>query len=349
VKFTKHIYSKKPLAVLDFGPKSARVLIAEKKADGNFDILGAGDTAAQGMKDGEFAHLGDAVECVVEAVRKAERSSGLAIQRLYYNFDDPGMEGVWSRGGKSLSGEGEIRRQDVEDARKTAERLVGHFEKNIVYSKVISSVIDGRDAVEDPVGVFGRNLEVSAYILLARSKHCEAWWKLFERAHLERGVPVISAWSAALGVLNKENRQKKSAVFDIDFDFLNALVFINDKISDSRTILTQELSAQKVGERVMEWLKEFTAQDAELESVWVTGELSENEKILSQVRNSVGLPVERGVPLGVSRIHEPRFSSIAGLIHAADEMEKRIPILDRDKGIFVNVKERTLSFLNEYF
>ena len=53
--------------------------------------------------------------------------------------------------------------------------------------------------------------------------------------------------------------------------------------------------------------------------------------------------------LGVNRLSAPRFSSAAGLLRVADEFEKKKPILQRDKRWVADVKEKALSFINEYF
>src|SRR3989338_733088 len=116
MSFVRKIYSRSSLSALDFGPERVIVLIGEKKQDGTFQILGAGESETRGVKNGEIVHLGDAVESAVEAIRQAETAAGFKIQTIYVNYDAPGVESVKSRGANILKGEGEVEDTDNKEA-----------------------------------------------------------------------------------------------------------------------------------------------------------------------------------------------------------------------------------------
>ncbi len=340
---------KKALSVLDFGSETVAVLVGEKKEDGTFHILGAGDAPARGVENGEITNLGDAVESVVEAARKAERCSGVRVETVYYNFDDARIQSVRSKGSKQLAGEGEIRAQDVECARQTAERLVSHFEKVIVYSKEIGFLIDDRDVVDNPVGVFGRKLEVTMHILQARSEYCEAWQKLIKRANLGNGVRVFSCWSTAYGILPREDRKRKRLILDLGKDHLNFFIFENNVVSDGRFYLNNKFSLAQIGERASAALAELTAKWPDVKEVLVTGDLAQDEKMIQALKETISVPVRLGSPLWVPKLTASKYASIVGLLCVADELERKSPVHRRNKGLFVSAKEKAVSFINEYF
>ncbi len=340
---------KRAFCVIDFSSESTVVLVAEKKEDGTFHVLGAGESQTRGITHGEITHLGDAVECLVEALRKAEDRSGAKIDRVYFNFDDPQMRSVSSHGTRCLAGEGEIQLSDIQEARETAERLVGHFEKSIVYSREISFLIDDRDTVENPVGVFGRKLDVQVHILQARSECYESWQKLIKRTHVAKGIPVPSCWSTAYGIFPKEDRKRKRFVADLGHDFLNFFIFENNKIADAKVYLNEKWGVREISRRLADTVREFTEKNPDLKEIFITGEIAQGEKNVEALKESMVLPAHFVAPLGISKLNSPKFASLVGLLYVAEELEKKSPSAHRDKGLIVNMKERAITFINEYF
>lgn len=337
------------LSVLDFGPDKVIVLIGTKKEEGAFGILGAGDARARGVEGGEITHLGDAVESVVEALRKAERAARFKIKKIYFNFDDARMESVYSKASKALGGEGEIERSDVEEVCGLAERMVARFERSVIYARPIDFLIDDRDVVENPIGVFGRKLDVTAHILHARSEHLEAWQKLVDRAHLEKGVPVLSAWSTAYGLLPREDRKRKRFIADLGSDFMNFFIFENNRITRYKALLQPKAETKEWPARALTASRELLEGGPEVEEILVTGDLAEEERCEKVFSEVFGSRFHIASPRGVSKLNSPRFSAAAGLLNVAGELEKKAAVLSKDKGFLMGVREKAKEFIDEYF
>lgn len=331
---------------MDFGAERIVALIADKK-DGCFRILGAADAATAGMTNGEVTHLGDAAEATREALSQAERAAGLSADTVYYNFDDADMAAASPRGHKTLRGEGEIRPVDVADACETAERMVRNFERRIVYSRTAGFLIDDRDAVANPVGVFGRKLEVSLYVLLARSLPLEDRQRLFRRLGVAKSVPVPSAWSTAYGIIPNEDRRRPRIVADMGRDFLTVFSFEQNRISRHCCVLTAECGAS-IGETAARLVRQLAA-DSPFEAILVTGDRAEDEGIM-QAFSALGAPAAHVcAPIGIAKLEHPSFASAAGLIRVADELDAKKPILHDEKGLLSAVREKAGAFINEYF
>lgn len=349
MNFVKKIYAKGILTVLDFGAESVVVLMAEKKENGSFKIVGAGDAVPHGVEAGEIINPGDATEVIVEALKKAERSSGTKIEKIYYNFDDVETQSVISRGSVYLSGDGEIRASDIEEARKVAERLIGNFEKTILYSQAVQFVIDDRDTVVNPIGVFGKKLEVFVHALQARASHCEAWQKLMNRAQIYKTTAIPSAWSTAYGILPKSDRNEKRLIFDLGKDFFNAFIFTNHRIAGYRVLLGPGAGASRNGELEMNLTKEFISANPDIQEVLITGDLAQDSETVLGLGLPSGIPSRVAAPQEIAKLQYPRYASVAGLLSVADEIESQMPMLRAEKNILSNVKEKAISFINEYF
>ena len=349
MNLVKKIYTKGVLAALDFGAESAVVLIAEKKEKGNFQIIGAGDAVSQGVSRGEVTNPGDATESIVEALKKAERSSGARVEKIYYNIDDVQMQSMLSRGSRFLSGEGEIQAADIEEAQKTAERLVGDFEKSILYSRDIQFVIDDRDQVVNPVGVFGKKLDVFFHVLQARSSQCESWQKLMRRSQISKSTAIPSAWSTAYGLLPKEDRVIKRLILDLGKDVCNIFIFENHRITGYKIKPGFVNNLSQGAESIREVTKEFFLSNSDIQEILITGDLAQNLEITENLKFSLEIPVRVAVPQGIAKLNFPKYASAVGLLYVADEIESKMPMLSAEKSILLNVKEKTTAFINEYF
>ena len=347
--FFKKMISKKPLSVFDCGSDKLAFLIGAKDAGGSFQVLGAGESDLGGVENGEIRNLGDAVESVMDALRKAQNSAGVKVDSVYFNFDDPAMESRRVNGTKILSGEGEILATDIHEALRMAERDVSQFEKKVLYSKPVGFIVDDRDRIENPIGVFGQKLAVEVHILRACSDRCDAWQKLISRCHLARGILVPSALSTAYGILPPPDREKKRMIVDAGKDFFNLFIFSKNALVDCRVILTKMADLDSTAELFRSAAKDLAEKNTGVAEILFTGDLAGDENFFNDLFQGFGLPFQKAAPTGVARLTEPRYASLAGLFYVADELEKKTPFLQTGKGIFQSMKEKTMMTLQEYF
>lgn len=340
--------SQKILAGIDLGEDTVSALIGENKG-GRIKPLGLGEAPTRGIVGGRIENIGDAVESVVAATRQAQERAGVEPGVWYVSFFDPDMECVVSRGSKTLKGEGQIRPLDLRDVRHTAERLVGHFEKNLIYSKEAGYTIDERDFVANPLGVFGRKLEVEMRILLARSFHLEAWQKVLDRSELKKTVPVVSAWATAYGILPKEDRERPRLIVDAGRRCLNIFIFGNNMIYEHRSAVLD--ASQKESGReafLLQETRDFAAARGSVPGqVLITARRPVSADTLETLRQELGKPVSEVSQRTVPDLEDR--PTLVGLLMVADELENKSPILHQEKGLFVTLKGKAASFLSDYF
>ena len=325
-------------------------MIGENK-NGRLRVLGVGQAPSRGVRQGKVIHIGDAVESLVAAIKEAESAAGISVGTLYYNFADPDLRSLVSRGSKTLKGEGQIKASDLRDVRLIAERLVGHFERNIIYSREAGYTIDDRDFVANPLGIFGRKLEVETRILTASSALCDAWQKIMSRALVKKAVPVVSLWSTAYGILPKEDRVRARLIVDQGRDFLNIFVFGNNMIYDHRAVWPDPgaPAQERKPAFLIQAVKEFLAGTPVFEQILVAGERSANSEILALLRESFNLPVSEASSQTISGSQGLIPSGLGGLLSVADELEARSPILHKERGLLDSMKEKATNFLSDYF
>lgn len=333
----------KRIWALDCGEGAVTALVAEPKADGQWRLLAHAEAPADGIRHGELLNIGDATESVVTALRRAESACGLKCERLLFNFDDAALEGFFPSGSRTLTGEGQIRPSDVEHAASTAERLVNHFEKTSVYSAETGFLIDGKDNVENPIGVFGRQLDVQLHVLMARAGHLEDWEKVMERARLKSAVPVLSLLSSAYGVLSAEERRGPRLLWDLGKDFLNGAVLERGTLREYSVRPTHGMSGSDIAEWVVSISKKFVSRHRGVTEAVLTGDLAEKEGGWT-----LAVPSRVASPQGVPPLDEPRHAAAVGLLRLAASMPGGAPSRTQ-KDLIAGIQKRALSLINEYF
>ena len=339
---------------LDFGEESVIALAAEEKDPGEWTLLGSGQARARGVKNGEIEKLTDAVESVVEALRMAERNARRRCVWLYYNFDDAGMESAHPRGAKTLVGEGQIGRPDVREAARNAIRLVGDFEKMPVYSREIDYVIDDKDLVGNPLGVFGHRLDVVLHVLLARSCHLERWKKLMRRAEVARAIPVPSLVSAFYGVLEKKavpagTQAPRQIVWDLGGDLVSGGVVEKSVLREYTVFLRGSLSWPDLGARMKALSRLWADEYNILEPLVLTGDLAGQPNSFQRLSEEIGLPAVSAAPTGFSTLTDPKYASVAGLLKVAMESQRARPGAKTQRDLVGQVRDKASALMQEYF
>lgn len=329
--------------VVDIGPERVAAVAGLCESGGRIRVLGAGESAVEGFAAGSLLNVGDATESVAEALRKAERSSGQRATDILYTCRDAGLVSQWQSAGLLLSGEGQIRIQDVRSAREMAERIASRFERKILYAKELYFIVDDRDTMTDPVGVFGRKLEALVHIVSVEAPRLELLQKIFRRAGYVGARPVLSIASSAAAIAHSQDEAARRLIVDASGEVVNVcaqqagvLWRCAAQAGDSAASVAADLIASI--EKNCECQKE----------ILLTGSRAEDETYRQQLEGAAGRPVRVVGPSGVPGLERPCYASLAGLFRVQWD-GRRPSLLKVRKGALAEARNRALAFFNEYF
>src|SRR3990167_8418522 len=88
---------------LDIGTSSIRVVTAQLVDRQAVQILGIGETPAQGLSKGNIVDLEEVVASLSEALEKAERMTGLPIERAVVGINGVHVKVIESKGVVAVS------------------------------------------------------------------------------------------------------------------------------------------------------------------------------------------------------------------------------------------------------
>ncbi len=334
---------------LDFGAEATTVVVAEEKSRHDIKLLAKAQSPTRGLQDSRVISVGDIVESVFESVRGAERMCGLKCDKLNFNYDDASIEIARPAGSKTLAGEGQISRADIADAERIALRTIGHFEKSLVFVNPIHFLMDGKDSVINPIGVFGHELEVRLFILLGRAAHVQQMKRVFERAGITKTQFVVTALSAAYGVLGQSSQKKRTLVWDVGRDLVQGAVTQQSILYDFSIFASKDLSISDIAKGMSAATREIMHRTGFIEEIILTGDLSEKDALATTLSDHVSLPVSVQAAALTAHLTRPQDASLAGLVYFALEKQSKVPSVKPSREALAGLKDKTTSFLNDYF
>ena len=247
-------------------------------------------------------------------------------------------------GSKTLSGDGQISREDVRDASRSASRLIGDFESTPVYTRESGYLIDGKDSVADPLGVFGHQLDVTLHVVLARAKRVEQWKNIMQRTQIPQYSAVLSLDSVCQAVL--ENAALPRIVWDLGDDFVSGGVSERGILREYESFSPQ--AARETAESVTSVSRQWAGRYGLEVSAVVTGDSAAKNSMMEKFEET-GFAVQASSPKGPGNFTEPAHAAIAGLLKAACQRERGKASV-KSGGIWAGrVRDKASAFIQEYF
>ncbi len=200
---------------LDIGTCNIRAVVAQFKEGAAPQVLGVGKAVSGGIRKGTVVDMQETVKNIKEAVQMAERISGNKIEDVFVNIGGSHISCRSSRGVIAVSrADGEISEEDKARAISAAKAVSVQPNREILHILPRRFIVDGQEAIKDPVGMQGVRLEVDALIVEGATPFIKNLIKCVHEADLEENGLLLSPLAGSRAVLNK--RQKELGVLFLD-------------------------------------------------------------------------------------------------------------------------------------
>lgn len=201
---------------LDVGSSNVRVVILQKfDEEEKTRVMGVGQAASFGIRRGVVADVEETVKAIGEAVKNAERTSGIPISRAIVSIGGSHVKYQESQGVVAIGkADGEITTDDIMRSLTAAETISLPSNTEILHVIPRSFTVDEQKGIKDPLGMNGIRLEVSAMLVLGSTPVIKNLSKCVYQAGVEVDDLVFSALAASKSALAK--RQKELGVILVD-------------------------------------------------------------------------------------------------------------------------------------
>ncbi len=202
-------------AGLEIGTHKICVVVGEAKRDGAIKILGVGSAPSRGVRKGEIIDFEKVQTCLNDALVRAEDRSDVMIRNVFLGVTGAHISSLNNRGAYRLpEGQSEITEDDVEEAKEIARGVAIPQQDVFLHSITRQYIVDGQEAVRQPIGREGRVLEADYHIIHAVRGRIQNAIRCVREVPLEVEDVVFSPIAAAQVVLSRDAKYQGSLMID---------------------------------------------------------------------------------------------------------------------------------------
>ena len=222
------------VAALDIGSTKICCFIAKESSDGSPRIVGIGQQASRGVKNGAIVDMDQAEIAILTAVHAAEQMAGETIERVVVNLS--GGYPASSLIGVEVSIDGhEVRDSDLRRALDQGHQVQVLREDDSNGRQTIHSIptgysIDGNRGIRDPRGMYGEHLGVNMHVITAASGAVRNLTTCVQRCHLDVAGFVVSPYAAGLASLVEDEMDLGVTVIDMGGGTTTLSVFFEGNV-----------------------------------------------------------------------------------------------------------------------
>jgi cell division protein FtsA len=206
-----------------------RVVVGEfLKGEKNPKIIGVGESETLGVRHGYIVNSALASQSIKEAVRQAEKTSGIKIRRAFVALSGYTLRGEMSSGSTIISkADGEVTTLDINKAIADCEDNLSVGNKKIIHAYPVSFRLDGKEVLGRLEGMRGTKLEAKALFVTYSIVHLEDLLGVIAEAGVETIDVVASPVAIESIVLSEKQKIVGVALVDIGAETTSLSVFEN--------------------------------------------------------------------------------------------------------------------------
>lgn len=223
------MWSKNPVAAIDIG--SSKICCAVGRFDPTLNgvrILGVGQHASRGIKNGMIVDMDEVEQCVLQAVHGAEQVFGENIQECVVNISGADLLSEHVEVSVSIAGH-EVDDSDLYHILDQGMLQLQNNAFDILHSIPLSYKIDGNAGIQDPRGMYGERLSGKLHVITSSQGPVKNIATCLKRCHLE--VPSVknTAFMSGLAVLVEDEMNLGTTVIDIGGGLTHMAIFFEGK------------------------------------------------------------------------------------------------------------------------
>ena len=201
-------------AVLDIGTSKAVCLIGCEEPGLGVRIIGSGQAPVEGLKAGAVVDLEKAKTGIREAVRRAEKKSGVAVRSVSVNVSSRSLTSHRMEVETAFAS-GAVAERDLRRLKNESLSQQARPETVILHALPLDWKVDQEGGIKDPTGMYGSRLSVHMHFVktdigpLRNLAHC------IELNHIQIGSASAAPLAAAEAVLTDDEKDLGATVIDL--------------------------------------------------------------------------------------------------------------------------------------
>ncbi len=214
---------------IDVGSSTTRVVVGEfLKGEKNPKIIGLGESATLGMRNGYVIDSSLVATSVRSAVAQAEKTSGLKIKRGFVSLSGATLRSEISSGETIVTkADGEVTTLDINKVLQDCEDNLSLGNKKIIHIYPQSFRLDGKEVLGRLEGMVGTKLEAKALFITYSMVHLEDLLGTIAEAGVDIVDVIASPLATSNIILSERQKIVGVALVDIGDQTTSLAVFEN--------------------------------------------------------------------------------------------------------------------------
>ncbi len=217
---------------IDIGTHHIKVVVAEllkEKSRTSPRIIGRGLAESKGLRHGYIVNKGDVSKALEKAIRQAERSAKIKIDKAYLSVGGASMEGITTEGTTiATKGDSEITDLDIQRAISQSEKNVNLLNKKIIHTIPVQYKLDDQKVLGDPIGLKGKKLEVTTLFITYLEQHLDDLIQSVEEVGIEVKDIVAAPIAAGIVTLSKSQKIAGCVLANLGSETVSIIVYENN-------------------------------------------------------------------------------------------------------------------------
>ncbi len=201
--------------VIDIGTSKMVAMAGRKHGEDKFEIIGKSKVPAKGIKRGIILNIDEAAAAVRNLIEDLEKQIGEEIVNVSIGYAGQPMRMYQYKTSRQTSGEGIVTQADVDELYQEAKNIQVEAGYKILHLIPQQFIIDGEVTDSVPVGVAGKEIEVSYKIIAVPESILVNFGRVIEKAGLIMDDITLSPVAAGEAVLTDEEKEMGAVMVDI--------------------------------------------------------------------------------------------------------------------------------------
>lgn len=201
------------LAGIDLGSSKVAALVCEMTPQG-LEVVGFGQAESHGVRKGVVVNIESSVHALQEALGDAQKRAGRAVDHVVVGVAGAHIQAMSSRGMVPVRDQ-EIRKADVQRVIETASAVSLPLDREIVQIVPQEFIIDGQDGIQEPLGMYGKRLEVNLQVITGSITALENIRRVLSKLNLKADHFISNPLASARAVLRREEMEAGVCCVDI--------------------------------------------------------------------------------------------------------------------------------------
>ncbi len=223
------------LAGIDVGTTKVCAVVAAVEGS-QLRVRGSGTVPSVGIRKGVVVNLTETVESIRAALELVEERSKTVVESAHVSLGSAYLRGI------NCSGETDVRGRNYEITQEDVERAVAAREVDIPDDHEIIHVltqkfkVDEQDGIDDPVGMYGRQLKVSLHLVMTASAVVQNIVNAVNKAGVVVDGVVMQQLASAESIMTDDEKELGTFLVDIGGGTTDVAVYSQGAIWHSEVV-----------------------------------------------------------------------------------------------------------------